>query len=117
MVGTGDISTPDSLPVQAYGSLSVTGCVLVHLQAPDLGPLHTTAGFPLSLQARFEYSMTRRLHGATLKEGYGYLTDRTAIYKAQQYMVDVGAQQPIAASVVSGMFVQKSLIHQDGRLR
>ena len=52
-----------------------------------------------------------------LKEGYGYLTDRTAIYKAQQYMVDVGAQQLIVASVVSGMFVQRSLIPQDGRLR
>jgi len=62
-------------------------------------------------------AFTPQLLTHPLKEGYGYLTERTAISKAQQSMVDVGAQQPIAASVVSGMFVQKSLIHQDGRLR
>jgi len=62
-------------------------------------------------------AFTPQLLTHPLKEGYGYLTERTAISKAQQSMVDVGAQQPIAASVVSGMFVQQSLIHQDGRLR
>jgi hypothetical protein len=52
-----------------------------------------------------------------LKDGYGYLTDRTTIDKAHQYRLDVDAQQRIEASVVAGMFVQQSLIHHDGRLR
>src|SRR5262249_12014384 len=39
-------------------------------------------------------AFTPQLLTHPLKEGYGDLPDRTALYKAQQYMVDVGAQQP-----------------------
>ena len=65
----------------------------------------------------FRQALTPQLLTPPLKEGYGYLTERTAIDKAHQYRLDVDAQQRIEASVVAGMFVQQSLIHHDGRLR